>query len=109
MDRDDFDRRRLDALRAEAEANGYAEALFATTWRGRAAWVASGTLLAAKTLLRASCAVLVAFIEFLISRVGLAALAAALLALVAVGLWRFERLADPQSPAPGQTAERAYK
>lgn len=109
MDRDDFDRRRLDALQAEAEANAYAEALFAASWRGRAVWVASGTLKTLKTFLRASWAVLVAFIEFLVSRVGLAALAAALLALVAVGLWRFERLADPQSPAPGQKAGRVHR
>jgi len=109
MDRETFDRRRLDALRAEAEANAYAEAVFAATWRGRALRARSVTLEAIKTLLRGSWALLVAFLDFMVSRVGLAALAAALLALIAVGLWRFERLAAAQSPTPGPKGERLLR
>lgn len=109
MDRDQFDRQRLDALRAETEANAYAEAVFAATWRGRALRAGSIALEALKTLLRASWAVLAAFLDFMISRAGLAALAAALLALVALGLWRFERLAEAHQPTPGPKGERLLR
>lgn len=105
MDRDDFDRRRRDALRAEAEANAYAEAVFAATWRGRALRAGSVTLEALKALLRAFWSLLAAFLDFMVSRVGLAALAAALLALVGLGLWRFEHLAEVHRSAPGPISE----